>query len=224
MINKFQQGGILAQIQQLPKDQQQQLMQAFSQWAQQKGIDIQAIQQDPKQLEQALGMFMEEMQAQKIQSAKHGAKLNYLKSLKHQCAEDEEVVYFKNGGSVGCGCQKKKGGEIEKAQNGTKAVKKFKNDYSSKKVKDSEDDYFKGTADHTRPENKTTKPVQKFKKRTKEEQAKIDKQSEEDYFKGVADHTRPGKKCDGGAVTKFKKHRQGGSLNRIPFISKVHQE
>jgi hypothetical protein len=37
------------------------------------------------------------------------------------------VVYFKKGGSVGCGCQKKKGGEIEKAQNGTKAVSKFKN-------------------------------------------------------------------------------------------------
>ena len=48
MINKYQQGGaapqqggsILAQIQQLPQEQQQQLMQAFAQWAQQKGVDI----------------------------------------------------------------------------------------------------------------------------------------------------------------------------------------
>jgi hypothetical protein len=76
------------------------------------------------------------------------------------------VVYFKNGGSVGCGCQKKKGGEIEKAQNGTKTVSKFKNDYSSKRVKDSEEDYFKGTADHTRPGNPpVSKTVQNFKKK-----------------------------------------------------------
>jgi len=44
------------------------------------------------------------------QSARHGAKLNYIKSLKHQCAEDEEVYYYKRGGSVGCGCKKKEDG------------------------------------------------------------------------------------------------------------------
>lgn len=111
MINKFQQGGatpqqsggILAQIQQLPQDQQQQLMQAFAQWAQQKGVDIQQLQQDPAALEQALGQFMQEMQAQ---SAKNGAKLNYIKRLKHQCAEDEHLEYFAKGGRVGCDCVK----------------------------------------------------------------------------------------------------------------------
>ena len=58
----------------------------------------------------------------KAQKALHGAKLNYFKSLKHQCAEDEEVVYYKRGGSVDCGCKKKEeGGEIPKSEAGWKA-------------------------------------------------------------------------------------------------------
>lgn len=167
--------------------------------------------QQTQDMNQAAQAFQQALQS-KTAAAKHGAKLQYLKNLKHQCAEDEEVVYFKRGGSVDCGCQKKKGGEIEKAQNGTKAVSKFKNDYSSKKVKDSEEDYFKGVADHTRPGNSpASKTVQNFKKKT--EQTKAEKKPE----------TKPVKKNCGGAVEKFKKHRQGGSLNRIPFISKEHQ-
>lgn len=184
----------------------------------------QIAQQNPDALEAAINTFQQTQDmnqaAQAFQQtlqnktavARHGAKLQYLKNLKHQCAEDEEVVYFKNGGLVDCGCQKKKGGEIEKAQNGTKAVSKFKNDYSSKKVKDSEEDYFKGVADHTRPGNPpVSKTAQNFKK--KKEQTKVEKKPE----------TKPVKKNCGGAVEKFKKHRQGGSLNRIPFISGVHQ-
>jgi hypothetical protein len=51
--------------------------------------------------------------------------LNYFKSLKNQCAEDEEVVYYKKGGSVSCGCKKKEdGGQVKKAEEGWKA--KFK--------------------------------------------------------------------------------------------------
>ena len=136
MTQKFQQGGILAQIQQLPQEQQQQIMQAFAQWAQQKGVDINQLQQDPNALEQALTQFMQEMQSQ-TQAARHGAKLNYIKSLKNKCAEDEEVVYYKAGGSVTCGCKKKSGGEIEKAQKGTKAVDKFKNRKQDQASKDS---------------------------------------------------------------------------------------
>lgn len=56
----------------------------------------------------------------------HGAKLNYFKNLKHQCADDEELVYYKVGGKVDCGC-KKKGGDIEpKKECGGGAVSKFK--------------------------------------------------------------------------------------------------
>ena len=157
--------------------------------------------QQTQDMNQAAQAFQQTLQSKTV-AAKHGAKLQYLKALKHQCAEDEEVVYFKRGGSVDCGCQKKKGGEIEKAQNGTKAVSKFKNDYSSKKVKASEEDYFRGTADHTRPGNN---PVQNFKKK-KTEQTKVEKKAEQ------KPSVKPAKKCDGGAVAKFKKHRQGGNI------------
>lgn len=129
MINKYQQGGaapqqgggILAQIQQLPQEQQQQIMQAFTQWAQQKGVDIQQLQSNPQALEQALGQFMQEMQTQ---AAKHGAKLRYIKNLKHQCAEDEHLEYFAKGGTMGCNCVKnKQGGKAEPKKN---ALEQFK--------------------------------------------------------------------------------------------------
>jgi len=40
---------------------------------------------------------MQEMQAQSA---------NYIKRLKHQCAEDEHLEYFAKGGRVGCNCVK----------------------------------------------------------------------------------------------------------------------
>lgn len=133
MINKYQQGGaapqqgggILAQIQQLPQEQQQQIMQAFTQWAQQKGVDIQQLQSNPQALEQALGQFMQEMQAQQAQAAKHGAKLQYIKNLKHQCKDDEHLEYFAKGGAIGCKCvqNQKNGGTAEPQKN---AIETFK--------------------------------------------------------------------------------------------------
>ena len=92
--------------------------------------------QQTQDMNQAAQAFQQTLQ-NKTAAAKHGAKLQYLKNLKHQCAEDEEVVYFKNGGLVDCECQKKKGGEIEKAQNGTKAISKFKNRKQDQATKDS---------------------------------------------------------------------------------------
>lgn len=183
MIKKFQQGGpqqggILAQIQQLPKEQQAQIMQAFAQWAQQKGVDIKQLQQNPQALEQALGQFMQEMQ----QSARHGAKLNYIKSLKHQCAEDEEVYYYKRGGSVGCGCKKKEdGGPLTNRYNKLKkkvndSVERFKNrkkgyikadknatfDTTSIKYTPSKEDYYvQPPASQSEPSTKKKKPQSK---------------------------------------------------------------
>ena len=166
MIRKFQQGGsqqggILAQIQQMPKEQQQELLQAFAQWAQQKGLDINALQSNPQALEQALGQFIQEVQAQKTRAARHGAKLNYIKSLKHKCADDEEPYYLRKGGNiVDCGCKKKEdGGELEEGKKGMKVEK----DCGGSTI------------------------MAKFRA-----------------------------KC--GA--KMKKHRQGGSLNGVPFISR----
>ena len=78
----------------------------------------------PEEYKQAVQNQQKQQQAQ-AQKAAHGAKLNYFKSLKNQCAEDEEVVYYKKGGSVTCGCKKKEeGGEVRKA--GLSAVERFK--------------------------------------------------------------------------------------------------
>ena len=67
----------------------------------------------------------EKEQTKQAQKAEHGAKLQYLKSLKNKCNEDEELVYYKKGGSVDCGCKKKKGGEINKAKSDN-SIERFK--------------------------------------------------------------------------------------------------
>ena len=145
MINKYQQGGaapqqggsILAQIQQLPQEQQQQLMQAFAQWAQQKGVDIQQLQSNPQALEQALGQFMQEIQAQQAQAAKHGAKLRYIKNLKHQCGKDEHLEYFAKGGAIGCGCVKNEtGGKVDPKKS---ALQQFRDKRKQPPVKNQQD-------------------------------------------------------------------------------------
>ena len=158
MIRKFQQGG----------QQEQALMQFVQGLAQTLQADpqqiVQIAQQNPEALQiavqtyqqtqdmgQAAQAFQQALQ-QKTQAAKHGAKLQYLKSLKNKCAEDEELVYYKKGGSVTCGCKKKENGkEVAKASNGWQA--NFKNRKRTKAEQDkinkqSEEDYFNGTADH----------------------------------------------------------------------------
>ena len=67
----------------------------------------------------------EKEQTKQAQKAEHGTKLQYLKSLKNKCNEDEELVYYKKGGTVDCGCVKKKGGEIDKAKSNN-PVERFK--------------------------------------------------------------------------------------------------
>ena len=42
----------------------------------------------------------------KTKKAAHGLKLNYIKQLKNQCEDDEVLVYYKTGGSIGCKCMK----------------------------------------------------------------------------------------------------------------------
>lgn len=132
MINKFQQGGvaqggILQQIAQLPKEQQQQIMQAFAKWAQAKGIDVNQLQGNESALEQAMTAFMQEMQS-RSQAARLGAKINYIRQLKGGCPEGEELVYFKKGGKVCKECIKseKCGGKAKKHEDGDKIVKEYK--------------------------------------------------------------------------------------------------
>lgn len=209
MIKKFQQGGqqqqqldqIFAMINQQPEEALKQLVQSGA-----KPEDIAKIVQVGVQqgkINPEVGnAVMQALQGQ-VSAARHGMKLQYIKSLKHQCADDEELYYYKVGGKVDCGC-KKKGGNIKPEKEcGGGAVSKFKamkmqkagkirtKAEQDKINKQSEEDYFNGTADHTKP-GEPQKPVQKFKTRTKAEQDRINKQSEKDYFNGTSDHTKPG--------------------------------
>ena len=80
-------------------------------------------------LKQAYQEFTQIMQ-QQAQKAAHGAKLQYFKRLKNQCNEDEELVYYKKGGMVECGCQKKETGgtfDNKPKKSSSKAVNDFKN-------------------------------------------------------------------------------------------------
>lgn len=130
---------------------------------------------------------VEAEQTKQAKKAAHGAKLTLIKNLKHQCADDEELYYYKRGGSVGCGCKKKEnGGEVVKAEEGIitkfkkhirskfeeakekadqiQAQKNYKPDYTSKRIKDSEKDYLEGKGDHKIKQNcGGSKVVAKFK-------------------------------------------------------------
>lgn len=225
MIKKFQQGGQTDQA----------IMQFVQGIAQELQADpqqvVQAAQQNPEALKAAVQVFQETQDIkkaaqtfaqavqQKTQAAKHGAKLNYIKSLKHQCAEGEEVYYFKKGGSVGCGCRKKEdGGEVTKASKGCSAIKKFKAERGKKVPEINPNDTIRVNGQVKSLTGKNIKDGKKeYENLTKEEYKKLklkDKQrvSEKDIESGRT----PESKCG----SKLKKHFNGGSLNRIPFIRK----
>lgn len=74
---------------------------------------IQLIQKNPQIAEQLESFAQDFMaQVQGTQSAKRGAKLSYIKSLKSGCPEGYEVTYNKKGGRLCKEC-------VKKAQNGT---------------------------------------------------------------------------------------------------------
>lgn len=240
MIKKFQQGD---QIQQLAVEVVQGIAQELQADPQQVA---QAAQQNPEALEAAMQVYTQtkdikqtaqtflqtiqqktQQKKKETQAAKHGAKLNYIKSLKHQCAEDEEVYYYKKGGSVGCGCRKKEdGGEIQKDKEGAvakfKQIRKASTGTAAQPIpkRDKSKDKVKvkiHPEDTTHIYNPKTKKMEvrdlsgnhpQFKSLTKEEYQKQTQKKRDDIdLKGY-------NKC--GA--KLKKHFNGGSLNRIPFI------
>ena len=232
MIKKFQQGN---QIQQLAVEVVQGIAQELQADPQQVA---QAAQQNPEALEAAMQVYAQtkdikqtaqtflqtiqqktqqkKTKEKETQVAKHGAKLNYIKSLKHQCAENEELYYFKKGGSVGCGCRKKEdGGEVTKASKGCSAIKKFKAERGNKVPEINPNDTIHINGQVKSLTGKNIKDGNKeYKNLTKEEYRKLklkDKQrvSEKDIESGRT----PESKCG----SKLKKHFNGGSLNRIPF-------
>lgn len=111
----------------------QQVIQAAQQNPEALKLAVQVYQESKGDIQKAAQAFSQALQS-KTQAAKHGAKLNYLKSLKNQCADDEELYYYKKGGSVGCGCKKKEqGGELKEKKEST--VSKFKKACGGFKVK-----------------------------------------------------------------------------------------
>lgn len=203
-------------------DKEQQELNNFKKW-------LEAKKYSPKN-EDEVKKYYAEYQKEKAKAseaqtkkAAHGTKLNYFKSLKNQCAEDEEVVYFKKGGSVKCGCKKKEdGGEIAKAQNGS-AVDKFKNRKKESKQDQATRDSIrinsaKGDSEleETRPGSYKPNPKHNPKDPKSRTHIWVPDRTKEPYKKDKVK-----KDCGGSAIKKFKMHRQGGSLNGIPFIRKA---
>jgi hypothetical protein len=99
-------------------------MTAFGKWAQAKGLNIQQLQGNEQALEQAMGQFLQEMQASQAPKARLGAKLNYIRDLKGNAPEGMEVVYYKCGGQMKKKFVKAAGGA--KAKDGKKEIADFK--------------------------------------------------------------------------------------------------
>ena len=209
-------------------DKEQQELNNFKKW-------LEAKKYSPKNKDEVKKYYAEyqkeKAKASEAQTKKaaHGTKLTYFKSLKNQCAEDEEVVYFKKGGSVKCGCKKKEdGGEIPAAKEGS-AVAKFKKMRAGDKVVNgsTKQPTIDGTKKANEDPNKdmTWDPkLRKMRKMTSEEIARA-KKNLADARQGKGEGTPQRKKggeinkdCGGSAIKKFKMHRQGGSLNGIPFM------
>lgn len=235
MINKFQQGG--------KQDVIMQFIQGLAQTLQADPNQIiQIAQQNPKALEAAVQTYQQTQDMnqaaqafqQGIQAARHGAKLNYIKSLKHQCADDEELYYYKKGGSIGCGCKKKEGGEIKDENKKESPIAKFK---ARNGVKVPDDKKILPT-DTVHIQNPKTKKMEvrdlsgkhkQFKKLTKEEYQKQSNDKKNDIdTKGYKKGGKTEKDCGGASIvkkfkaarcgSKIKKHQYGGSLNGIPFM------
>lgn len=170
--------------------------------------------------------YYAQYQREKKQMALHGAKLNYFKNLKHQCADNEELVYYKVGGKVDCGC-KKKGGDIEpKKECGGGAVSKFK------MARKAENGWLTRLADATGSQGGFKRAQQEKKKSTNNQQKEgwrgndyiVRKKNIEERKRQLAsnktkDETTPPninkglhKNSKGGSVEKFKSARCGSKM------------
>lgn len=153
-------------------------------------------------------------QQQKAQKAAHGAKLNYFKFLKNQCAEDEEIVYYKKGGSVTCGCKKKEqGGEIPVAKNGCSAVEKFKSARKMKKGDTIKVTNTTGSQEELKKAQEKTKKEDKkksFEAKWKKKQVVVGR----DLQKGNNNVTKEERQdvTKDACGSKMKKHLKGGKI------------
>lgn len=132
LIKKHQQGGNMEQdIQAQVKQLVQAVAAGDQQAAEQVKQIMQAAEQGDQQALQIAQMIQAEIEA--IKSAKRGAKLNYIKSLKGDCPDGEEVVYFQKGGQLCKACQKKHDKMIAEKGKKLNPVEEFKKGRKTKK-------------------------------------------------------------------------------------------
>lgn len=176
----------------------------------------------PEEYKQAVQNQQKQQQAQ-AQKAAHGAKLNYFKSLKNQCAEDEEVVYYKKGGSVGCGCKKKEDGGQVKKDCGGSAIAKFKMQYGNKMIQLAEANKNRKKAEEEKKkrEDKWRKGQIVVGKDIQKGQENSGPKAKTQTDQALKDNKGIGKnKCgskikkhqEGSVIAQFKMHRQGGKI------------
>lgn len=132
LIKRHQQGG---NVEQDIQAQVKQLVQAVANGDQQAAEQVkqimQAAEQGDQQALQIAQMIQAEIEA--IKSAKRGAKLNYIKSLKGDCPDGEEVVYFKKGGEICKACQKKHSNMVAEKDKNLNVIEEFKKGRKTKK-------------------------------------------------------------------------------------------
>ena len=234
MINKFQQGGQMDQ-------QQQALVQFIQGIAQVAQVDPQQVmqlaQQEPERLETAVQVFQQTQDIQQAaqaffqkeaQSAKKGAKLNYLKRLSGKCPEGQQLVYFKSGGQICSKCMAKKqqGDIIEEDKCGSKMKKKkgcggFK---INKSQGGSNSNEF--LTDYSKPNIRTTMKLpsgkiikKKLTEGQKEGEDRITIDGTNYYLRGdstLVKSTNPNEIKSFKQLRKEKK-KFGGNLKRVPF-------
>ena len=123
MINFYQDGG---QVQDDPQQKIIALVQAAQQGDQQAQQTIQQIQQAAQQGDQQAAQIMQLIQQitqqmqQQVQAARHGAKLNYLASLRGYCPQGSHLEFFKVGGQI---CKKCMQNKVQEDKCGGKAKK-----------------------------------------------------------------------------------------------------
>ena len=112
----------------------QQIVMAAMQGDEQATALLEQAQQAAEQGDQNAAQFVQtamqvaqQMQSQ-AQAARQGAKIQYLRHLRRECAPGEKLVYFKAGGKVCKKCQKieeaKCGKKMDKKSCGGKAISK----------------------------------------------------------------------------------------------------
>ena len=165
---------------------------------------VQVYQQTEGDMKKAAQAFAQTIQKKK-QKALHGAKLQYVKSLKNQCADDEELYYYKKGGSLGCGCRKKmeEGGQTPKKS----PVDKFRNAWTKKDEQ---------KLDSLSSQKKLTPQGQKEKERLQNKFKKAPNRKDYEIEEGKKG-TKLSKDC-GGSTLKLKK--KGGEI--CPKCGKIH--